>query len=224
MKPALARLSHVLLTRRHHLRLLGDFLQPAQHDAVARREAVDHVLDLRLRAELLHERLQPAEVVARHAREEVVHRLELQAAVDEIEPLRAGDVHGRAELALREGLAGAEVGGAGAPVREGDLHVQGHGDQVAGEDEDGAGGPGGDVAPKEHVEVEEEVGADAEDFGGARPPHLALGAGAGGEEEAPGEEVEVEAREGHDRVVSVLLHADCDGGDGVPDEFEAAVV
>jgi len=123
VKPALAGLSHVLLTRRHHLRLLSNFLQSAQHDAVARRETVNHVLNLRLGAELLHERLQPAQVVARHAWEKVVHGLELQAAVDEIEPLRAGDVHGRTELALREGLAGAEVSGAGAPVGEGDLHV-----------------------------------------------------------------------------------------------------
>ena len=128
VEPALAGLSHVLLTRRHHLRLLRDFLQSAQHDAVASRETVDHVLDLRLGAELLHERLQPAEIVTRYAREEVVHGLELQAAVDEVEPLRAGDVHRCAELALRERLAGAEIRGAGAPVGEGDLHVQGHGD------------------------------------------------------------------------------------------------
>ena len=128
VKPALARLSHVLLTRRHDLGLLRDLLQPAQHDAVAGRKAVDHVLDLRLGAEILHERLQLAQVVSGHAREEVVHGLELQAAVDEVEPLRAGDVHSCAKLALREGLAGAEVGGAGAPVGKGDLHVQRHGD------------------------------------------------------------------------------------------------
>jgi len=224
VEPALAGLSHVLLTRRHHLRLLSNFLQPAQHDAVASSKSMDHVLDLSLGAELLHERLQPAKVVARYTREQVVHGLELQAAVDEVEPLRAGDVHGCAELALRERLAGAEVGGAGAPVGKGDLHVERHGDQVAGEDEDGAGGPGGDVAPEEDVEVEEEVGADADDFGGARPPHLALGAGAGREEEAPGEDVEVEACEGHDGVVGVLLYANGDFSDGIPDEFEAAVV
>ena len=214
----------MLLTRRHHLRLLSNLLQSAQHNAITRRKPVNHVLDLRLGAELLHESLQPAEVVARHAREQVVHGLELQAAMDEIEPLRTGDIHGSAELTLRKGLAGAEVGGACAPVREGDLHVQGHGDQVTGEDEDGAGGPGRDVTPEEHVEVEEEVGADAEDFSGARPPHLALGAGARGEEEAPREDIEVKACEGHHWVVGVLLHVDCDGGDGVPDEFEAAIV
>lgn len=69
MKPALARLSHVLLTRGHHLRLLSNFLQPAQHNAVARRKPVDHVLDLGLFAEILHERLQSAEVVTGNARE-----------------------------------------------------------------------------------------------------------------------------------------------------------
>jgi hypothetical protein len=125
---------------------------------------------------------------------------------------------------LRERLAWPEIGGAGAPVGEGDLHVQRHGDQVAGEQEDGARGPSGDVAPEQDVEVEEEVDADAEDFGRASPPHLALGTGARREQEAPGEDVEVEAGEGHDGVVGVFLHCDGDGCYGVPDEFEAAVV
>ena len=168
----------MLLARRQNLGLLGDLLQPAQHDAVARNKVVHHVLDVGFGAELLHQRRQLAEVVARDAGEEVVHCLELQAAVDEVEPFRAGDVHGGAQLLLCEGLAGSEVGGAGAPVREGDLDVQGHGDEVAGQDENGARGPGRDVAPEEDVEVEEEVGADAGDFGRASPPHLALGAGA----------------------------------------------
>lgn len=214
----------MLLARRHNLSLLSNLLQSAQHHAIARREAMDHVLDLCLGAELPHKLLQLAQIVARDAREEVVHGLELQAAVDEVEPLRAGDVHGRAELALREGLAGPEVGGAVAPVREGDLYVQGHSDQVAGEEEDGARGPGGDVAPEQDVEIEEEVDADADDFGGARPPHGALVAGARGDQEAPGEDVEVEAGDGHDGVVGVFLDGDGDGSDGVPEEFEAAVV
>jgi hypothetical protein len=84
MKTALASRSHMLLARSHHLSLLSDLLQSAQHNAVARRETVDHVLDLRLFAELLHKSLQFAQIVARDAREQVVYCLELQAAVDEI--------------------------------------------------------------------------------------------------------------------------------------------
>jgi hypothetical protein len=84
MKSALARRSHMLLTRSHHLSLLSNLLQSAQHNTITRRKPVDHVLDLRLFAELLHESLQFAQIVARDAREQVVHCLELQAAVDEI--------------------------------------------------------------------------------------------------------------------------------------------
>jgi hypothetical protein len=101
--------------------------------------------------------------------------------------------------------------------------VQRHCDEVACDEEDGAGGPGGNVAPEQHVEVKEEIAADGGDFGRACPPHCALGAGTSGQKEAPGEDVKVEAGEGHYGIVSVLLHSDSDGGDGVPDEFEAVV-
>jgi hypothetical protein len=88
MKSALARRSHVLLARGQNLGLLGDLLQPAQHDAVARHKVVHHVLDVGFGAEFLDQRRQLAEVVARDAGEQVVHCLELQAAVDEVQPFR----------------------------------------------------------------------------------------------------------------------------------------
>ena len=88
MKSALARRSHVLLARRQNLGLLGDLLQPAQHDAVARHKVVHHVLDIGLGAEFLDQRGKLAEVVAGDAGEQVVHCLELQAAVDEVQPFR----------------------------------------------------------------------------------------------------------------------------------------
>lgn len=223
MQPALPRLGHVRLTLRQDLRLARDLLQFTQHHTVALDKAVDQIADLGLGAEVLHECLQAAEIVARDAREEVVDGLELQAAVDEVEPGGAGDVHGGAELALGEGLGGAEVGGGGAPVGEGDLDVQGHGDEVGGQEEEGARVPGGDGAVEEDVEVEEAVGGDAEEFGGARPGGFAGGAGAGGEQVGPGEGVEVEARDGHYGVVGVVLEGHGDGGGGVPGE-DAAVV
>jgi hypothetical protein len=213
----------MLLTSRHDLSLLSDLLQSAQHNSIASCKAVDHVLDLRLGAELLDQCLQIAEIVARYAWEQVVHGLELQAAVNEVEPCRARDVHCCAQLALGERLSWAQVGGAGAPVGERNLHVQRHRDEVACDEEDGTGGPGRNVAPEQHVEVKEEITADGGDFGRARPPHCALSAGTARQKEAPGEDVKVETGEGHYRIVSVLLHSDSDGGDGVPDEFEAVV-
>lgn len=95
--------------------------------------------------------------------------LELQAAVDEIQPLGAVDVHGGAQLALGEGLRFAEVGGRGGPVGEGDLRVQGHGDDVGDEDEPYAEAPGGDGAPEEEVAEEVPVAEHESDLGGARP-------------------------------------------------------
>lgn len=95
--------------------------------------------------------------------------LELQAAMDEIQPLGAVDVHGGAQLALGEGLRFAEVGGRGGPVGEGDLRVQGHGDDVGNEDEPYAEGPGGDGAPEEEVAEEVPVAEHESDLGGARP-------------------------------------------------------
>lgn len=81
----------------------------------------------------------------------MVHSLELQAAMHKVEPGRARDVHGGAQLALGEGLGVAEVGRRHAPMGEGDLDVQWHGDDVRDEDEGDAEGPGGDAAPQETV-------------------------------------------------------------------------
>jgi hypothetical protein len=223
VKPTFTSLSHMLLTSRHNLSLLSDLLQSAQHNSIASCKAVDHVLDLGLGAELLDQCLQIAEIVARYAWEQVVHGLELQAAVNEVEPCRARNVHCCAQLALRERLSWAQVGGASAPVGERNLHVQRHRDEVACYEEDCAGGPGGNVAPEQHIEVKEEIAAYGGDFGRARPPHSALSAGTARQKEAPGEDVKVEAGDGHYGIVSVLLHSDSDGGGGVPDEFEAAV-
>ncbi len=60
----------------------------------------------------------------------MMHGLELQATVNEVEPGRAGDIHGGAELLLREGFGIAEVGSRHCEVGEGDLDVQRHGDDV----------------------------------------------------------------------------------------------
>ena len=130
MQPAVTRRSHVFLALDHHLHLLAYLTQAPKHVLVPVHESQDLVLNTRVPAEFPHKRLQPPEVVPRHPREQVMHGLELQAAVDEVEPGGAIDVHGGAQLALGEGLGVAEVGGGHAPVGEGNLDVQGHGDDM----------------------------------------------------------------------------------------------
>lgn len=170
MKPALPRLGHILLTLDQQANLLAHLVQMPKYLLVPVGERQDGVRDARLVAELPHERLHLAQVVPGHAGEEVVDGLELQAAVHKVHPGGAVDVHGGPELALGEGLALAQVGGGHAPVGEGDLDVQRHGDDVADEDEDDAGGPGRDVAPAEDVAEEEPVAGHEGDLGRADPP------------------------------------------------------
>ena len=86
-----------------------------------------------------------------------MHSLELQTAVQPIEPNGALHIHCGAELALGERLCGAEVGGRHAPVGEGDLDVQEHGDAVGDQDERHAYRPGGEGTPDEAVAEEEPV-------------------------------------------------------------------
>ena len=223
MQPTLPRLRHISLTFDQHLHLARHFAQTAQNLFIPVHKAEDLVLDARVLAELSDQHLQSPQVMPRHAREEMVHGLELQAAVDEVEPGGTGDVHGGAELLLREALRVAEVGGAHREVGERDLHVQGHGDDVGDEDEGDAEGPGRDGAPEEEVAEEVPVAEHEGDFGRAGPGRGAEVGGAGGEQVQPGEEVEVEAGDAHDRVVRVMLDGDGEGGELVEDEGEVVV-
>lgn len=225
MQTALPRLSHVLLALDHHLQLVANLIQPPQHFLVPIREVQDRVLDPRLRAELLDQLLQPPEVMPRHTREQVVHRLELQPPVDEVQPRGAADIHGRPELALREGLGLAELRGRHAPVGQRDLDVQRHRHNVRDEDERDADGPRGERLPQEAVPEQEPVAAHEGNLRGADPPRLAgpQTRRPVAEEVDPGQEVEVEARDTHDGVVHVLLVRDHGVGDGVPDECEVVV-
>lgn len=153
----------------------------------------------------------------------MMHGLKLQPAVDEIQPGRALHVHGGAQLALRERLAVAQVRRRHRPVRERDLHVQRHCDDVRDEHERDAQGPGGEGAPEEAVAEEGPVAEHECDLGRARPGGGAEVCGAGRQQVQPGEEVEVEAGDGHDGVVGVGLVADGEVGEGVPDVGEVVV-
>lgn len=117
------------IARRHppallkDLELLRDFGQAADDLLVAPGEAVDGVRDADVVAEAADVDLGLAQVVARDARVQVVHGLELQAAMEEVEPGRAVDVHGGAEHLLGKGFVHAEVGRAHGEVGERDLDV-----------------------------------------------------------------------------------------------------
>lgn len=110
----------------------------------------------------------------RDARVQVVDGLELEAAVEEVEPGRAVDVHGGAQHLLREGLGDAHVRGAHGEVGEGDLDVQRGGDGVADEDEGDAvpGARDGLVHYQVAVPRPEEDLADELEV--AEPPGLAF--------------------------------------------------
>lgn len=143
MQPALASRSHILLTLDHHLDHIANLLQPVENHLVPLHKPIAVIRHTRLLTKLAHKLLPPPQIMPRHAGEQVVNSLELQTAVDPIQPRGAVDVHGCAHLALGEGFGGTEVGGRHAPVGQGDLHVQDHGDQVRDEDEADADGPAG---------------------------------------------------------------------------------
>ncbi len=151
MQPTLPRLSHMLLALHQHLHLPPNLPQPPQNILVSLDESQDLVLNPRLLAKLSYQHLQPPQIMPRHSRKQMMHGLELQAAMHEIEPGRARDVHGGAQLALGEGFGVAEVGGRHAPVGKGDLDVQGHGNDVGDEHKGNAECPGRDAAPEEAV-------------------------------------------------------------------------
>jgi hypothetical protein len=220
MQSALARLGHVLLALDQRLDLLGNLVQAAQNDLVALDESVALVFELRLLAKLAHQNLSPAEIVPRDAREKMVDGLELQAAVEKVQPRRAIDVHGGAQLALRERLAGAEVRGGHAPVREGDLDMQDNGRHVREDDEGDADGPRRQVQPNEAVAEKIPVAAHEGNLQRTGPPGSAQLSRPRAHQVQPRQHVEVEPGKGHDRVVCVLLDRDHEVGGAVPGEGE----
>lgn len=225
MQTALAGSSHILLAVDQMLNLVAHLLQPVQDLLVAILEAEKNIWDVRLGAELLDQGLDLAQVMSGYTGKEVVDGLELETAVDEVEPGGAVDIHGGAQLALGEGFGFAEVRGGHGPVGEGDLDVEGHGDDVRDKDESDSDGPTGKGAPEEEVTKDVPVARHHGDLSGADPPRLAAseGRGLGRKDMQPREEVEVEARDAHDRVVGVLLEGYKEVGSGVPDEGEVVV-
>ena len=205
------RLSAVLENGRlpgHVAELANDLLVPTQK----RKHGVRNV---DVGAELLDETLGLAQVVPRHPREQVVHGLELEPAMEEVEPLGAVDVHGRAQHLLGERLVDAQVGGRHGVVGEGDLDVERGGDHVRDEDEEHAARPGGDVCVDDAVAEPRPEKDLAHHLEPAVPPGRAVLGATTKDEVLPAEEVEVEATEQKNRVVRVVLPLDGEPGHGV---------
>ena len=162
--------------------------------------------------------------MTRHAREQVVDSLELQTAMDKVQPRRTIDVHGSTQLALRERFVFAKVRGRHAPVRQGDLDMQRHGDDVRDENKQHAGGPVRQRAQQQAIAKEEPVASHEDNFRRTNPPGLAAAESRGSEEDVdPREEVQVEAGDAHDGVVGVLLVGNEDFGGAVPDKSKVVV-
>ena len=103
----------------------------------------------------------------------MVDGLELKASVQEIQPGGAVNVHGSAELALREAFGRAQIRGGHAPMAQGDLNVQKHGDAVRNEDKCNSDGPGGKSAPEKTVAKDSPVASHEENLDRASPPSRA---------------------------------------------------
>lgn len=174
MQTALARLRHVSLTMSQDPDLVTNILKSVEDLAVAVHKVEDRIGNAGLGAKLPDQDLSLAEVVSWDSREQVVNCLELKSTVDEIEPSRAIDVHGGSKLSLGEGLGFAKIRCGHAPMRQSDLNVKGHGDDVRDENKGNAGWPVGQGSPQEEVSEQEPVAAHEADFRRSNPPCLAV--------------------------------------------------
>lgn len=149
--------------------------------------------------------------------------LKLQTTMYPIQPSRTVDVESSPELALGEGLSIAEVGSRHAPMRQCNLDMQRHSDDVRYQDEGDANRPGGKGPPDDAVAEPEPITGNEGDFGWSHPGCDTASAFWGVDEVVDGEEIEVEAGDAHDWVVGVLLVLDGKVGKCVPGEGEVVV-
>lgn len=142
---------HPPLTLRQNPRLPPHLPQPTHDLAIAAHKPKQRIRDADVETKRPDQALRPAQIVSRNARIQVVDGLELEAAVQEIQPRRAVDVHGGAEHFLGERLVHAQVRRAHREVAERDLHVQRRRHHVAGEDEGHPPAAAGDAAVDDAV-------------------------------------------------------------------------
>ena len=110
-------------------------------------------------------------------------------------------------------------------MRQVDLNMQGHNDDVGNENKADADPPCRQAAPDEAVSKQEPVAAHKSHLGRPHPPRLgaAQARRLGGEDVEPREEVQVETGNSHNRVVRDTLVPDQEVGSGVPGEGEVVV-
>ena len=72
------------------------------------------------------------------ARKQMVYGLELETTMEEIEPLRAIDIHGGTEHSLGKRFLRTEISRTHGKVRERYLHMEDSRDRMADHDEDNA--------------------------------------------------------------------------------------
>ena len=88
-------LQDALLARSQYPGLLCDIAKTADDLLVAIDKTVKSIRDANFTAKVLYKLLRPAQIVSWDTGIQVVDGLELKASVEEVEPLRAVDVHGR---------------------------------------------------------------------------------------------------------------------------------
>lgn len=126
-----AFLDNTLLALDENCSLSRNLLKFTNDLLAAIHESIQGIRNPSLVAELLHQLLRCTKIMARHAREEMVDGLKLKAAVNEIQPLGAIDIHRSSEHLLGERFVWAKFSGAHGEVGECDLCVQWHRDHVA---------------------------------------------------------------------------------------------
>lgn len=157
MQPTFTRFGHMFLTLDHQLQLCSHFPELPEDVLVPRHKAESLVLDTCFVAEADYQLLQPSKIMTWDAGEQMVYGLELQAPMNEIEPWRTLDVHCCTELMLREAFRFSKFTGRHRPMRQGDLHVQGHGDDVGDQNEHYPNRPCWKTPPDQTIAKEEPI-------------------------------------------------------------------
>ncbi len=110
-------------------------------------------------------------------------------------------------------------------MRQGDLDVKRHGDDVGYQDKSDASCPGWEGTPDQEVAKEDPVARHKGDLRWPDPPCLAAAKPRrfAGQYMLPGEEIEIETSDAHDRVVGEALVRDESVRYDIPDECEVIV-
>ena len=189
------------LASSQNLSLSSNIPQTSNDFLVSIIEAINRIRNLNLVAEFLHKLLSSAQIVARHAWVQMMDSLELESAVEEVEPLRAVDIHCGAQHTLRERLVDAKVSSTHGKVTKRDLDMQRHGDGVTDHDESKSAPAIRYALIHNLVAKPVPEKALASDLEPAVPPCRTFARTKTKEEVLPAQTVEVETAEAEDGIV-----------------------